>query len=42
MMAVPSRLGADEAVMLLSGDAGQRLEPVGVVGGALLNGPVAS
>ena len=25
--------------MLLTGDAGQRLEPVGVVGGALLNGP---
>ena len=33
------RLGADKAVMLLTGDAGQRLEPVGVVGGALLNGP---
>ena len=33
------RLGADKAVMLLTGDAGQRLEPVGIVGGALLNGP---
>ena len=33
------RLGADKAVVLLTGDAGQGLEPVGVVGRALLNGP---
>ena len=32
--------GVDEAVVLLGGDAGQRLEPVGVVGGALLDGPL--
>ena len=31
--------GADEAIVLLTGDAGQRLEPVGVVGGAQLHGP---
>ena len=30
----------DEAVMLLGGDAGHGLEPVGEVGGPLLNGPV--
>ena len=33
------RLGADKAVVLLTGDAGQRLEPVGVMGGALLDRP---
>ena len=33
------RLGADKTVMLLAGDAGERLEPVGVMGGALLDGP---
>ena len=33
------RLGADKAVVLLTGDAGQRLEPVGVMGGALLDCP---
>ncbi len=32
--------GVDEAVVLLGGDARQRLEPVGVVGGALLDGPL--
>ena len=32
--------GADEAVVLFAGDAGEGLEPVGVVGGALLDGPV--
>ena len=32
--------GIDEAVVLLGGDARQRLEPVGVVGGALLDGPL--
>ena len=31
--------GGDEAVMLLAGNAGQRLEPVGVVGGTQLHGP---
>ena len=31
--------GGDEAVVLLTGDAGQRLEPVGVVGGTQLHGP---
>ena len=31
--------GGDEAIVLLTGDAGQRLEPVGVVGGAQLHGP---
>jgi hypothetical protein len=30
----------DEAVVLLGGDTRQRLEPVGVVGGALLDGPL--
>ena len=38
-MAGTVRLGADEAVVLLTGDAGQGLEPVGVMGGALLDGP---
>ena len=33
-------VGADEAVVLLGGDAGHRLEPVGEVGRALLDGPV--
>ena len=32
--------GGDEAVVLLGGDAGHGLEPVGVVGGALLHGPL--
>ena len=31
--------GAHKAVVLLTGDAGQRLEPVGVVGGTQLHGP---
>ena len=31
--------GGDEAVMLLAGNAGQRLEPVGVVGGTQLHSP---
>ena len=31
--------GGDEAIVLLAGDAGQRLEPVGVVGSAQLHGP---
>ena len=31
--------GGDEAVVLFTGDAGQRLEPVGVVGGTQLHGP---
>ena len=35
--AVPHR--ADEAVVLFAGDAGQRLEPVGVVGSPQLHGP---
>ena len=30
----------DEAVVLLGGDAGHGLEPVGVVGGALFHGPL--
>ena len=33
------RLGADKAIVLLTGDAGQGLEPVGVMGGTLLNSP---
>ena len=33
-------LGGDEGVVLLGGDAGHGLEPVGEVGGALFNGPV--
>ena len=32
-------LGRDKAVVLFAGGAGQRLEPVGVMGGALLDGP---
>ena len=32
--------GADEAVVLFTGHARQRLEPVGIVRGAVLNGPV--
>ena len=32
--------GHHEAVVLLGGDAGQWLEPVGVVGGAVLDGPL--
>ena len=31
--------GGDKAIVLLTGDAGQRLEPVGVVGGTQLHGP---
>jgi len=34
-----ARVG-DEAVVLFGGDAVQRLEPVGKVGGAVLNGPI--
>ena len=33
-------VGAHERVVLLGGQAGERLEPVGVVGGAVLDGPV--
>ncbi len=33
-------LGVDEGVMLLGGDAGEGLEPVGEVGGAVLQGPL--
>ena len=32
--------GSDEAVMLFGGDTGHGLEPVGIVGGAQLGGPV--
>ena len=32
-------LGGDEAVVLLGGEAGHGLEPVGIVGGPLFNGP---
>ena len=32
--------GSNEAVVLLGGDAGHGLEPVGVMGGALLDGPL--
>ncbi len=32
--------GGDEGVVLLGGDAGQRLEPVGVVGGTFFDGPI--
>ena len=33
-------VAGDEAVVLLGGEAGHGLKPVGVVGGALFNGPV--
>ena len=33
-------LGGDEGLMLLGGDAGHGLEPVGVVGGPVVHGPV--
>ena len=36
----PMPSGREEAVVLLGGDAGHRLEQVGVVGGALLDRPV--
>ena len=32
-------LGSDEAVVLFGGEAGHGLEPVGIVGGPLFNGP---
>ena len=34
------RRGGDEAVVLFGSDAGQRLEPVGEMGGAVFDGPV--
>ena len=36
----PSAEGDEKRVVLLGGDAGERLEPVGVVRGAVLDGPV--
>ena len=39
-MAPPSSVGRQKAVVLLGRQAGQRVEDVGVVGGALLDGPV--
>ena len=39
-MALPSPVGREEAVVLLGGQAGHRLEQVREVGGALLDGPV--
>ena len=36
----PSAVGDEERVVLLGGDAGQRLEPVRVVRGAVLDRPV--
>ena len=37
----PARaVGAHQRIVLLGGEAGQRLEPVGEVGGAVLDGPV--
>ncbi len=37
---LPARDGGDEAVVLLGGDAGHRLEPVGIMGGAFLQRPL--
>ena len=36
----PSGVGIEKRVVLLGGDAGHRLEPVRVVGRAVLDGPV--